>query len=82
MNNNLKLMRVGAATLLSAALLGGCSDNQGHNAMPPAAAQTAMFSAFVTQIFATDADANPASVDVTFDYDVDNDPTAFNGLLM
>jgi hypothetical protein len=81
--NNLRLMRVatGAALILAAAL-GGCSDNQDRGAVPPAAAPQAMFSAFVTQAFAADANANPVSVDVTLNYDVDNDPTAFNGLLM
>ena len=81
--NNLKPMRAtAAAALLLAVLLGGCSDNQGRMAAPPAAAQTAMFSAFVTQVFAADANAKPMSVDLTFSYDVDNDPTAFNGVLM
>jgi hypothetical protein len=70
-----------AAGLLCATLLGGCNDNHGSIAGPPAAPQPAIFSAFVTQIFGTDANATPVSVDLTLDYDVDNDPTAFDGLL-
>jgi len=72
---------IAAAGLLCAATLGGCNDNHGSIAGPPAASQPAIFSAFVTQIFSTDADATPVSVDLTLNYDVDNDPTAFDGLL-
>jgi hypothetical protein len=79
--NNLRIMRLTAAALLCAAALDGCSDNQDHMTGPPAARQPAIFSAFVTQIFGTDANATPVSVDVTLSYDVDNDPTAFDGLL-
>lgn len=79
---NLKAnFRIAGAALLSAAALAGCNDNPGNVPSMPAAPQPAIFSGYVMQIFRTDADATPVSVDVELNFDVDNDPTAFDGLL-
>jgi hypothetical protein len=75
-----------AAAALAAAALAGCHDD--HNGSsptqpPPAAPAAVVWSTFVEQVFSNAANSTPINFDgFTFDFDVDDDPTAFNGLLM
>jgi hypothetical protein len=74
-----------AAAAVAAALLAGChDDHQGGSTSPPAAGVPPLaWSTFVKQVFSNDANTTPVNLDgLSFDFDVDNDPTAFDGLLM
>jgi hypothetical protein len=75
-----------AAAALAAAALAGCHDdhNNGNSPTPPPSAAPALvWSTFVEQVFSNAANTTPINLDgLTFDFDVDDDPTAFNGLLM
>jgi 4-hydroxybenzoate polyprenyltransferase len=69
-----------AAACAAAAGLAACNDGGGGGGGPPAG-QTS-FTSFVTSTFMAAADSTPVSVDgVVFDYDADNDPTAFDSLI-
>jgi len=72
------------AAAAAAAALAGCGGGGSTvpTPPPPTAAQEAPFSLFVTTLFATPANGTP--VDVTndvFNFDVNDDPTAFSALL-
>ena len=74
-----------AAAALMAAALAGCHDNHqdGGTTPPPAGYAPLVWSTFVKQVFSNDANTTPINLDgLTFDFDVDNDPTAFDALLM
>jgi hypothetical protein len=80
--------RLAASAMLAAAVMVGCrggganGEPQTSTPTPPAAPQTTAFSTFTKAVFAESADSTPQSLDnVTFDFDVDDDPTAFDGLL-
>jgi hypothetical protein len=85
MNYAARKCRLTASALLAAAVAGcnGGSNGAAPTTPPtPPAPQTTAFSAFTKSVFAQSADSTPQSLDnVTFDFDVDDDPTAFDGLL-
>jgi hypothetical protein len=68
-----------AATLVAAAA--GCHDHDGDG-MIPGTQQPTSFTAFTKSTFAAAADSTPVQINfLIFDFDADNDPTAFSGLL-
>lgn len=70
-----------AAAALAALTLSGCNDG-GTTVPNPPAPQEATFSIFVNTLFGQSANSTPVDVtNVTFNFDVNDDPTAFNGLL-
>jgi hypothetical protein len=74
-----------AAAALAAAALAGCHDDHNGSSPPqaPPVAPALVWSTFVEQVFSNAANTTPVNLDgLTFDFDVDDDPTAFNGLLM
>jgi hypothetical protein len=79
---------ISAAAFVAAASLAGCNSGNGGNVppppvMPPPPAQTVDFSAFSEKAFAANANSTPVSLDgVTFTFDVNNDPGAFDTLIM
>jgi hypothetical protein len=79
--------RLAASALLAAAAVAGChgdGDNGAAVTTPtaPPATQMTQFSTFTKSVFAQSVDSTPQSLDnVTFNFDVDDDPTAFDGLL-
>ena len=80
---NFKSKWQAAAALLSAAALCGCQNSQSSASSTPMAPQATNFSAFAMEIFSASADTAPVNLNgVEFNFDVDNDPTAFDGLLM
>jgi hypothetical protein len=84
MSNFKAIGRLLAATSLVAASLAACHDgNSGSSPSTPPPNQTTQFSAFAEQAFAAGPNSAPVSLDnVTFNYDVNDDPTAFDGLIM
>ncbi len=73
-----------AAAAVAAALAGCGGDNETTvpTPPPPTAAQEAPFSVFVDTVFATPANGTPVNVtNDIFNYDVNDDPTAFSALL-
>jgi hypothetical protein len=79
--------RVAAAAVVAAASLAGCNSGGGivppSTAAPPPPAQIIDFSVFAEHAFAANADYPPVGVDgVNFTFDVDNDPGAFDALIM
>jgi hypothetical protein len=81
----IKIRWCAAAAALAAAALAGCHDDHNGSSppQPPPAAPALVWSTFVEQVFSNAANTTPINLDgLTFDFDVDDDPTAFNGLLM
>lgn len=78
--------RLPAGAMLAAVV--GCSGGGGGSpAMttptPPATQQSTDFSSLVYMIYGQPANSQPVSLDnLTIVYDVNDDPTDFNGLLM
>ena len=71
------------AALIAAASLAACGGDD--HASPPAgtAVQYTQFSAFVKSTYALAANTTPIEInDLQFSFDVQDDPTAFDGLLM
>ena len=72
-----------AAALGGAAFLSACNNSDRSAARPPAPGSTENFSSFATQTFKAGANATPINFDqVTLVYDVNDDPSAFDTLLM
>ncbi len=72
---------IAAVALVTAA---GCHDDHasGSSSSPPGATTSVDFVAFVKQIFPNDQNSIPINLaNITFDFS-DEDPTAFDGLLM
>lgn len=84
MSNFKALARVLAVTSLVTAALAACHSDNGAGSPPaPPPTQSIDFSTFAEQAFAQSADSTPASLDnVTFNYDVNDDPTAFDSLIL
>jgi hypothetical protein len=83
---NIKWRKLGVA-FVAAAFLAACNGDNGGTSNtappPPPASSSTEFSAFVQQTFAMNEDSTPVSLDgITFDFDVNNDPTAFDALIM
>ena len=80
--------RISAAAFVAAAFLAGCNSGSGGTVPPSGVApappaQTVDFSAFAEKAFAANANSTPASLDgVAFTFDVNNDPGAFDALIM
>jgi len=73
------------AVACGAAVLGGCNGDGtvGPQAPPANTNNSENFSTLATQLYAQSANSTPFNYDnVTVVYDVDDDPTAFNALLM
>jgi len=84
MSNFKAIVRLLAVTSLVTAALAAChDDNSASSPPPPPPNQTVDFSTFAANAFAQSANSTPVSLDnVTFNYDVNDDPTAFDGLIM
>jgi len=84
MINIMTTWRIAAAAVAAVAFLAGCNSSGGI--VPPstvAPAQTVDFSLFAQHAFAANANSAPVSLDgVTFTFDVNNDPGAFDTLIM
>jgi hypothetical protein len=80
--------RISAVAFAAAASLAGCNSGNGGTVpppivIPPPPAQTVDFSAFAEKAFAANANSTPVSLDgVNFTFDVNNDPGAFDALIM
>jgi len=79
--------RISAAAFVAAASLAGCNSGSGgivppSTVAPPPPAQSTDFSVFAEKAFAANANSTPVSLDgVTFTFDVNNDPGAFDTLI-
>ena len=64
--------------------LAGCGGNHGESAVPPVPTPSqTQFSVFVEQTFANSANSTPVSLDgITFDFDANENPTAFDTLVL
>jgi hypothetical protein len=76
----LKATQCGAAfCAIGIAALTGCGGSDATYNPPPPPSTTVHFSFFVEDILGASADSTPVKVNgVTFDYDVNDDPGAFN----
>jgi hypothetical protein len=76
--------RVGRVLMVSLALgaLAGCNDDTVTVPARPVS-QTVPFSAVVNQLFSNPANSTPVPIDnLNVAYDVDDDPTAFDSLIL
>jgi len=73
--------RVLAAVSVTAAFLVACNNGGPHPTASPPPPEGVIFSVFATQAFSNSANSTPVGVDLTFKYDVDDDPTAFDTLI-
>ena len=71
-----------AASLASVALIGCGGGGGGTVPTPPPISNAVSFSAFATQAFSNSANSTPVSVDNNFVFDVDEDPTSFDSLIL
>ena len=75
--------RILAAASLVAASLAGCGGSDGGGVPPPGPISDAIpFSVFATQAFSNSANTTPVSIDRNFVFDVDEEPTAFDALIL
>jgi hypothetical protein len=75
--------RVLAANSVVVAVLSGCGGGGGGSVPPIPPPNTSIdFSIFVSQAFSNPANSTPVSVDVDFSFDVNDDPTAFDSLIL
>jgi hypothetical protein len=72
----------GAAFLVAAALAGCGGDSGGTVPTPAPISDSVSFSGFVNQAFSNSANSTPVSVDVNFTFDVNEEPTAFDSLIL
>jgi ABC-type Zn uptake system ZnuABC Zn-binding protein ZnuA len=78
----LKNVYLGAAVGAILALA-GCDDSGGTVPTPPPTSTTTRFSFFTEQILGDSANSTPVPVNgVVFDFDVNDDPNAFNYAFM
>ncbi len=85
-NINAKWRFLAAASVVAASLA-ACHEDHNHgsasNSPPPPPPASVDFSTFAKNTFAANANTTPISLDgVNFTFDVDNDPTAFDALVM
>jgi hypothetical protein len=72
-----------AAASLAAVSLIGCGGSDGTTVPTPGPISEAIpFSVFATQAFSNSANSTPVSVDQDFAFDVNEDPTAFDALIL
>jgi hypothetical protein len=75
--------RMLAAASLAAALLVGCGGSDGSAVPTPGPISDAIpFSVFATQAFSNSANSTPVSINQNFDFDVNDEPTAFDALIL
>jgi hypothetical protein len=75
--------RILAAASLAAASLAGCGGSDGSTVPTPAPISDAIpFSAFAMQAFSNSANSTPVSVNQNFIFDVNEEPTAFDALIL
>lgn len=73
---------LGAASLAAAALV-GCGGSDGSSAPTPSPPSgEILFSLFAAQAFSNSANSTPVSVDQNFAFDVNDEPTAFDALVL
>ncbi len=78
---NLKWLAAAAASMAVAALA-GCNDDAKTVPAAQPVAESVNFSGFVNQAFTNSANSTPVAVNgLTFNFDVDEQPTYFNGLI-
>jgi hypothetical protein len=78
-----KRLALAASAVAAVAALSACHDDDHHAAATPAGTAPTEFSTFATQTFALGENTPPVNYDqVTFDFDADNNPAAFDALLM
>jgi hypothetical protein len=84
MRNVTSRWRIVVAALLGAAALAACHDDAVTvPPAPPATPTQIPFSVFAEQVFSNPANSTPVAVNgINFDFDVNDAPTAFNGLIM
>jgi len=88
MSNIKAKWQIASAAMVAAVSMTGCNSGSGGTAppsavTPPPPAQNVEFSVFAQQAFGANANSPPASLDgVTFTFDVNNDPSAFDALIM
>jgi hypothetical protein len=72
-----------AAASVAVATLAGCGGGGGGTVPPLVVPQeTIDFATFANEAFSQSANSIPVSVDLNFTFDVNDDPTAFDGLIM
>lgn len=72
-----------AAASLAATFLAGCGGSDGSTVPTPGPISDSIpFSAFATQAFSNKANSTPVSVDQDFVFDVNEEPTAFDALIL
>jgi hypothetical protein len=75
--------RILAAASLAAASLVGCGGSDGSTVPTPGPISEAIpFSNFATQAFSNSANSTPVSVNQNFAFDVNDEPTAFDALIL
>ncbi len=75
--------RIRAAASLAAASLAGCGGSDGSTVPTPGTISEAIpFSVFATQAFSNSANSTPVSVNQNFVFDVNDEPTAFDALIL
>jgi hypothetical protein len=76
--------RIMAAGLVGAGALAACHDDVVTVPPAPTASATQIpFSVFAQQVYSNAANSTPVAVNsLNFDFDVNDDPTAFDGLIM
>jgi hypothetical protein len=79
----LQTPRLCFAVIVIAAALSGCNNDDGGSTPPQASNPTQNFSSFVETTFEQPANSTPVDLDTVYLlFDANNDPTAFNALLM
>jgi hypothetical protein len=75
--------RILAAAALTTVALAGCGGSDGSTVPTPGPVTEAVpFSVFATQAFSNSANSTPVSVDQDFTFDVNDEPTAFDALIL
>jgi ABC-type sugar transport system substrate-binding protein len=74
--------RLLAAAGAAAALVSACHNNDDNAYTPPPVNTAVPFTIFAQQAFANAANSTPVAVNnINFDFDSNDDPTAFNNLI-
>lgn len=74
--------RLLAAASAAITCLAGCGSSGGSTVPPPAVTPEKIdFLLFTNQAFSNSANSSPVSLNLTFNFDADDDPTAFDSLI-
>jgi hypothetical protein len=75
--------RILAVASVATVALAGCGGGGGGTVpTPPPISNSVSFSAFATQAFSNSANSTPVSINNNFAFDVNEDPTAFDSLIL